>query len=644
MVLTVQGDWFLDKYGRKVLLRGVNLGGSSKVPLNPNGATHIRTTFENHREISFVGRPFPINEADEHFNRIKHWGFNCLRLLITWEAIEHKGPRSYDKEYLEYLEELLKIAENYKFYIFIDPHQDVWSRMTGGDGAPGWLFEKVGLDFTKFDAAEAAFVMQYRYKKSDPKAYPPMYWDNNNVRFANATMWTLFFGGKDFAPSCKIDGYYAQEYMQEHFFDSIKEVARIAKDFNYVIGFDSLNEPKNGWIGEYIDGSRRLGFSEVLGYDFTPFDAMVTAAGYPRKIGFREIKYLGIRQTREDLLNPNGVSCWIEGHDDFWRKEGVWDVDSDGTPVILNNEHFVKMEEEEVNFYRNYMSRFILEFSKEIHDIIPGTIIFFEGPEVPMMMGKRCDFDLPQSWGPFVSAAHWYDGVSVTTKRAWLNINMDITSNKFVIGNKKVQKMFTRQLKLIREASKTVDKGVPTLIGEFGLHYDLKSKIAYNKYRTIGDEAFKTNIKALSMYYNALDENLLNATQWNYTSDNNNEWGDQWNLEDLSIFSRDQQIDLRNINSGGRAIKGFCRPHFTHCSGIPVKMNFNYKKSTFYLEFKPKPTINKPTIMYIPKIQYPNGYDVDISHGKYEKDERKQRLKVYTTLDETCKLKIKKKK
>ncbi|MFX0070425.1 MAG: cellulase family glycosylhydrolase [Candidatus Hermodarchaeota archaeon] len=340
MTLTTKNEWFVDENERKVLLRGVNLGGSSKVPTIPNGATHLKTDFTDHREVSFVGRPFPLKEANEHFNRIKHWGFNCLRFLVTWEAIEHKGPKQYDKEYLDYIEEILKIAEQYEFYIFIDPHQDVWSRMTGGDGAPGWLFEKVGLDFTKFDESEAAFVMQYRFDPNNPTTYPPMYWDNNNIRFASTTMWTLFFGGRDFAPSCKIDGVDAQDYFQDHYIGVVEQVAKRVKDFPFIVGFDSLNEPKKGWIEEKVDGSGKEGFSEILGHAFTPYDAMLMAAGNPRTIPYREIKGTSIKETWKDLLNNNGVSCWLKGKEDIWRREGIWDLDSNGNPKILNNDNF----------------------------------------------------------------------------------------------------------------------------------------------------------------------------------------------------------------------------------------------------------------------------------------------------------------
>ena len=116
----------------------------------------------------------------------------------------------------------------------------------------------------------------------------------------------------------------------------------------------------------------------------------------------------------------------------------------------------------------------------------------------------------------------------------------------------------------------------------------------------------------------------MHSTLWNYTADNSNEWGDLWNLEDLSIFSRDQQLDPNDINSGGRAIKGFCRPHFVHCAGIPLKMEFNIKNQIFYFEFEGKSSIKAPTILYVPKIQYPNGYEINISDGEIEIKEEEQ--------------------
>ncbi|HVU11201.1 MAG TPA: cellulase family glycosylhydrolase, partial [Phototrophicaceae bacterium] len=134
----VDGLWLKDSDGRTRILRGVNLGGSTKVPFKPDGATYISDHFYDHRTVSFVGRPFPLAEADEHFRRLRAWGITFLRFLITWEAIEHAGPGIYDTDYLDYLHSVIKIAADYGIEVFIDPHEDVWSRWTGGDGAPGW--------------------------------------------------------------------------------------------------------------------------------------------------------------------------------------------------------------------------------------------------------------------------------------------------------------------------------------------------------------------------------------------------------------------------------------------------------------------------------------------------------------------------
>jgi hypothetical protein len=40
----------------------------------------------------------------------------------------------------------------------MDPHQDVWSRWSGGDGAPAWTFEKLGMDTDKMNQAGAAIT------------------------------------------------------------------------------------------------------------------------------------------------------------------------------------------------------------------------------------------------------------------------------------------------------------------------------------------------------------------------------------------------------------------------------------------------------------------------------------------------------
>ncbi|NJL93622.1 MAG: glycoside hydrolase family 5 protein [Anaerolineae bacterium] len=121
---------------------------------------------------------------------MQHWGFNVLRFLVTWEAIEHAGPGQYDGAYLDYLAAVVERAADYGLYVFIDPHQDVWSRMTGGDGAPGWTLEAVGFQIANLDASEAAITLRARYPE-----IPSLLWTDNYSRLACNTLFSLFWAG-----------------------------------------------------------------------------------------------------------------------------------------------------------------------------------------------------------------------------------------------------------------------------------------------------------------------------------------------------------------------------------------------------------------------------------------------------------------
>lgn len=108
--LSTQGRHLTDEHNRTLLLRGANLSGLSKLPTTPNGFTHLAEGFYDHETVSFVGRPFPLDEAyasdspagggraltgrrrHEHFSRLRQWGLTFLRLVITWESLEHSGP------------------------------------------------------------------------------------------------------------------------------------------------------------------------------------------------------------------------------------------------------------------------------------------------------------------------------------------------------------------------------------------------------------------------------------------------------------------------------------------------------------------------------------------------------------------------
>ena len=620
MQIKIDGRWFKDQHGRTLHLRGVNLGGSSKVPYTPDGATWNPAGFFDHRNVSFVGRPFPLEEADEHFTRLKKWGLTVLRFLVTWEAIEHAGPGLYDEEYLDYLYAIVKKAADYDIHLFIDPHQDVWSRFSGGDGAPGWTFEAVGMDITKFKAAAAAFTHQ---ENGDP--YPRMAWPSNYSKFACATMFTLFFAGNDFAPLLKVDGVPVQEFLQSHFFKSISQLSMRLKDLPNVIGYDTMNEPNQGYIG-YPDVNMIPSRISARGSSPTIYQGILLAAGYPQEVSVNQLLSILLGKGRTTQLNEQGISIWLEGHDPIWKAHGVWDVDSKGRPILLRGDYFSKVDGREVDFGRDYFTTFVERCRQSILSAHPNAMIFVSPPPGETIYGKFTP-TFPVDQG-YVYSPHFYDGLTLHLQRylPWIGVDAHQGKIRFSLGRNRVRRNFAHQINRLLVTAEKDFGGAPTVIGEVGIPMNLNNKAAYRS------DDFAKQIMAMDDTIQALEANLANFTIWNYTADNTNARGDQWNDEDLSIFSRDQQKVSGEIHDGGRALEAVVRPYALKTPGEPLRMAYDLKTRIFEFDFRLDSSIDMPAELFVPDYVYPAGYTVEAPHGRVETDPESQRVYYYPDL------------
>ncbi|MBN1880915.1 MAG: cellulase family glycosylhydrolase [Deltaproteobacteria bacterium] len=631
--LHTEGLWFADEWGRKVILRGVNLGGDCKVPY-PDGGTNIPSDFSDHREVSFTGRPFPIDEAKEHLTRLKSWGVNVLRLLTTWEAVEHRGPGEYDTEYLDYYAEVCRLAGEYGMYVFVDFHQDVWSRMSGGDGAPAWLFETVGLDFTKFHRADAAIVMQHAYDYDDPRPrqednYPIMCWGSNMNYPVNGIMWTLFFAGTDFAPQFTVEGKNIQDYMQEHYLGCLREVGKRVADMPHVLGFDTLNEPNPGWVGKFLDATyiKLDRERDIVGVVWEPISCLFSSHGNPVTLPFTKVRYFppGLATSGMQEVNKDGVSIWLDGRTDPFQEAGAWRMTDDGYEII-KNDFFRTAGGRDVDFGRDYLTPFFHRVAETVREIRPDWMLFVERPPEDLFYRQGLPEDIPEN---SVNATHWYDMATLVLKRFIRWVTLDYFFKRLVLGLKGIERMYRRQLGLIGDSSNNIPGGVPSLVGEFGIHFDLAGGKAYRRWAKgkRGPGIWKDHITALDAMYNALDALMFNATLWNYTASNSNDLtiGDGWNQEDLSVYSRDQKDNPDDINSGGRALEGFVRPYPQYVQGTPKKIEFRRKMGLFTLVFDADPKIDAPTEIFVPNIQYPNGFRVEAG-GLFVEEERAHQL------------------
>jgi hypothetical protein len=608
--LTVAGAAFRDTDGRHVILRGVNLGGDCKVPW-PDGGTNYPSDFSNHRTVSFVGRPFPLAEADAHFRRLAHWGFNCLRLLTTWEAVEHAGPGEYDEEYLDYFASICERAGLFGFHVFVDFHQDVWARMSGGDGAPGWTFEAVGLDLRTFDRAGAAHVMQYRYDYTSPvrhqESYPQMSWGGNHRLPVNAVIWSLFWAGGRLTPGFVIEGRNIQDFLQASYIACLEQVARRIAHMPHVIGFDTLNEPGLGWLG-YPMNFRHVAPDAInpvaprVGPALTPLEglAMLRGAAIDAPRLLRNIETGRTEVTGTVRLNPDRQNVWLPGRSCPFEEAGayVWD----GEHATSEQEQYFQEDAiGAIDVYRDGMGPFFHRVADAIRQHREDWLAFVEIDPFGCMSGRDLPTPLPAN---SVNAGHWYDVRTLFFK------TFDMPAND---AKDALRDRYVRELKVVEGLSSAQPDGMPTLIGEFGIPFDLDEGAAYDAWAN-GDHSrdiWASHAMALGLMYDAMDRLLLSSTLWNYTPSNRNDLliGDGWKQEDLSIFSLDQCTVPDDPHSGGRAIEGFSRPYPQAVAGTIRSFRFDSDAKSFELHFDAVP--GGVSSLFVPAIHFPHGINLE---------------------------------
>jgi hypothetical protein len=136
--LSKDGIWFHDPEGRYILFRGVNFGSRSKLPpylpIAPLGGDTIDQSRLKEE----------IESVKTELDLLKKLGFNIIRLLISWKAIEPKPNPDLNElmtegqEYLTLMNQIIDELYRRDLYILLDFHQDIAHEVYGGDGFPDW--------------------------------------------------------------------------------------------------------------------------------------------------------------------------------------------------------------------------------------------------------------------------------------------------------------------------------------------------------------------------------------------------------------------------------------------------------------------------------------------------------------------------
>lgn len=184
--------FLIDADQRIVVYRGVNIANHSK---------------------STPDRVPLTTQAD--FKRLQGMGFNLVRYLVFWEAIEPE-PGKIDHEYLRKTLERVDELAGLGIDVLIDFHQDLYAQRFGGNGFPEWTVNDGGKPFTR----------------QTP-------WHNN---YWQPAVWHAY------------DSFWRSRDLQDRYAAAVMLMLRLVEDRPNVIGLDIINEP---WPWKALGFERR---------------------------------------------------------------------------------------------------------------------------------------------------------------------------------------------------------------------------------------------------------------------------------------------------------------------------------------------------------------------------------------------------
>lgn len=370
-----------------------------------------------------------------------------------------------------------------------------------------WTLYLAGLNPQSFAATEAAIV-QNTYP--DPENFPKMIWSTNYQRLACATMFTLFFAGKAYAPKCIVDGVNVQDYLQDHFFRAIKHLAQRIKEAGDIInevvfGWESMNEPAKGLIA-YEDISVIPSEQQLKkGTCPTIWQAILTGSGRTCEVDVWEMGGLGPYKSGTSLIDPRGETAWLPAdYDDsryqwkrdpgwklgecLWAQHGIWDPSTD---TLLKKDYFARDPNtgKKIN-YESFTNSWFMEFYRDYRDAVrsyhPEALMLCQPPvlELPPSI-KGTEDDDPN----MIYAPHYYDGITLMTKkwnRTWNVDVLGVLRGRYLtpafaikIGETAIRNCFRDQLAAMRKEGLDYMGNHPCVLTEFGIPFDMDNKAAY---------------------------------------------------------------------------------------------------------------------------------------------------------------------
>lgn len=698
-------NYFKDAHGRYVYFHGLNVSGSNKFPANDDpcfASAGINNTgipcSPKHDEIpTFVGKPFPIEEADKHFSQLRKLGFNSIRFALQWEGIQPVGPDQFAEDYLDYVEQVVAKAAEHRIYVLMDMHQDIFSRhllayYTDEDSVSDKETAVIESIFSSIVPPEIirmalAFIpLERKY--------------TNAVRGDGAPRWAI----KAIMPEKDMDSRawgtprILGNIQDKDFLDS---VGRVVKKF---VGQDlDIQESTISFITNLLP---KYPFDVNETVDFLPWtmwgvngaislDAQRAFAAF--LAGEKAFPTLTVDgKNIQHYLQDAYAASWAEVAKRVKDYPNVIGYDLMNEPIgffLVLTAAAAYLEVGTIEGLKNFLTTLFNDeqLAEDLAEILVGVRLLppdnsdetkrkwgFEHANLLGLAGLNFGFD-QNFMRPFYekigqaiqnedpNAVIWIESsMGIDTVLGMLggagetpfSINMQRPSgiNQLVYaphwypdiyplpGFNSAPRNFTPEEQRFRDYRPAI-KGaaakashalgnVPVVLGEFGTYFN------YNGIDDSRDTDYAVSKQILDNYYEALEDLFMHHMQWCWSPENDFDRGEGWNSEDFSIVDPDLEP---------RAEEAYSRPYPTFLSGKPVSMRFYAGQDLHYfdpdkgvanpvgefeLQFESKET-RAPTEIFIPyDLHYADGFYVWLSDGYAVYDHKSTTLFYYPSADE----------
>ena len=173
--------YFQDSHGRICIFRGANVCNASKT-------TEDMLPWHTEKE----------------YKLFKEYGFNVIRFLVFWEAIEPEKGK-YNEDYILKVRNHIRLLNTLGINVIVDIHQDLFNKKFTGNGFPNWALPEGDYKFTP----QKDWFMNY-FQEAVIKSYK---------------------------------NFWKSKALQQKYVDMVVYVHEHVKDFSNVLGIDVMNEP-----------------------------------------------------------------------------------------------------------------------------------------------------------------------------------------------------------------------------------------------------------------------------------------------------------------------------------------------------------------------------------------------------------------